>query len=46
MIQIQYLIEFIKELVVNKFTGTVTICFNQGGVRAIKKTESINIKIK
>lgn len=46
MIRLKFLIDFVKKLVENKFSGIVTIYFNQGGVRAIKKTENIDIKIK
>jgi len=37
------LIVLIKDLIINKFSGSLTILFHHGGVRDVKKEEHIKL---
>jgi hypothetical protein len=39
--QITNLLTYLKELTLQKFTGIITIHFNEGGIRQVKREEIV-----
>ena len=40
------IINYLKQLYLEQFTGSIEIVFNQGGIRGIKKIYRENVNIK